>query len=118
MPVEKVYANPEIREDIGKVSLQRGPIVYALEEVDNGKNLPAIYLTDEAELKVEYKKDLLGGVTVLRGNALKLDEDSFGESLYSNKKPEFKEKVIQAVPYYAWDNRESGEMLVWLNRKI
>ncbi|MGP3777214.1 glycoside hydrolase family 127 protein [Halanaerobium saccharolyticum] len=118
MPVEKIYANPEVREDIGKVSLQRGPIVYALEEVDNGKNLPAVYLADDAELKAEYKEDLLGGVTVVKGSAYKLDETSFGESLYSTQKPEFKQIAIQAVPYYAWDNRESGEMLVWLNRKI
>ena len=118
MPVEKIYANPEVREDIGKVSLQRGPIVYALEEVDNGKNLPAVYLADDAELKAEYKEDLLGGVTVVKGSAYKLDKDSFGSSLYSTQKPEFKQIEIQAVPYYTWDNRESGEMLVWLNRKI
>ncbi|MFW5749883.1 MAG: glycoside hydrolase family 127 protein [Halanaerobium sp.] len=117
MPVEKIYANPEVREDIGRVSLQRGPIVYALEEIDNGKNLPAIYLTEDAELRSEYKKDLLGGVTVVKGSAYKLDKDSFGDSLYSTQKPEFKEITIQAVPYYAWDNRESGEMLVWLNQK-
>jgi len=118
MPVEKIYANPEVREDIGKVSLQRGPIVYALEEIDNGKNLPAVYLADDAELKAEYKEDLLGGVTVVKGSAYKLDKDSFGSSLYSTQKPEFKQIEIQAVPYYTWDNRESGEMLVWLNRKI
>ena len=118
MPVEKIYANPEVREDIGKVSLQRGPIVYALEEVDNGKNLPAVYLADDAELKAEYKKDLLGGVTVVKGSAYKLDKDIFGSSLYSTQKPEFKQIEIQAVPYYTWDNRKSGEMLVWLNWKI
>ena len=118
MPVEKIYANPEVREDIGKVSLQRGPIVYALEEIDNGKNLQAVYLADDAELKAEYKEDLLGGVTVVKGSAYKLDKDSFGSSLYSTQKPEFKQIEIQAVPYYTWDNRESGEMLVWLNRKI
>ncbi len=117
MPVEKIYANPKVREDIAKVALQRGPIVYTLEEVDNGKNLPAIYLAAEAELKSEYKGDLLGGVTVIKGSAYKLDENNFGEALYSTKKPEFKKIDIQAVPYYAWDNRVSGEMLVWLNQK-
>jgi len=117
MPVEKMYANPKIREDIDRVSLQRGPIVYALEEVDNGRNLPAIFLAEDAELEAEYKKDLLGGVAIIKGSAFKLDEKKFGEGLYNRKKPEFKKIDIQAVPYYAWDNRESGEMLVWINQK-
>lgn len=117
MPVEKIYANPKVREDIDRVVLQRGPIVYALEEVDNGKNLPALHLADEAEFKAEYNKDLLGGVTVIKGSAYKLDENSFGEELYRTQPAKFNKVDIQAVPYYAWDNRESGEMLVWLNQK-
>jgi len=58
MPVEKMYANPEVREDIAKVALQRGPIVYALEEVDNGKNPPAFYLA-ESEIIKNIRSSLL-----------------------------------------------------------
>lgn len=117
MPVKKVYANPQLREDIGRVAIQRGPIVYCLEEIDNGSNLPAIFLPIDAGLTAEYKEDLLDGVVVVTGKALKIDESKWSTGLYSDKKPEYEEVNITAVPYYAWNNRESGEMIVWLNSK-
>ena len=67
-------ANPEVRENAGKVALQRGPIVYCLEEVDNGKNLWDITLTNEYKLISEYYSELLGGVVVIKGIALRSDD--------------------------------------------
>ncbi|MFP4661346.1 MAG: glycoside hydrolase family 127 protein [Halanaerobiales bacterium] len=116
MPVEKVYSNPKIRENIGKVAIQRGPVVYCLEEVDNGKNLPAIYLPQYADLEAQYKADLLGGVIIVKGQAMKLDEESWQDNLYTTDGHKLKAHEIIAIPYYAWDNRETGEMLVWLNK--
>lgn len=116
MPVERVYANPQVRENIGKVAIQRGPVVYCLEEVDNGSNLPAIYLPDSTELKAVYRDDLLGGVTIIKGQALKLDESGWSGRLYSTENLQYKPIEITAVPYFSWNNRQAGEMLVWLNK--
>ncbi len=116
MSVEKVYANPLVRENIAKVAVQRGPVIYCLEEVDNGKNLPSIYLPTDAKLTSEYRSNLLGGVTVINGEALKLDESSWSDNLYSTQNHQFDSIKITAVPYFAWDNRDAGEMLVWINK--
>ncbi|AZO96465.1 beta-L-arabinofuranosidase domain-containing protein [Halocella sp. SP3-1] len=116
MPVERVSANPQVRENIGKVAIQRGPVVYCLEEVDNGSNLPAIYLPDSTELKAAYRSDLLGGVTMIRGQAVKLDESAWSGRLYSTENLRYKPIEITAVPYFSWNNRQAGEMLVWINK--
>ncbi|QTL99209.1 glycoside hydrolase family 127 protein [Iocasia frigidifontis] len=116
MPVERVSANPQVRENIGKVAIQRGPVVYCLEEVDNGSNLPAIYLPDSTELKAVYRSDLLGGVTMIKGQAIKLDESTWSGRLYSTENLRYKPIEITAVPYFSWNNRQAGEMLVWLNK--
>ncbi|MBA7548192.1 Non-reducing end beta-L-arabinofuranosidase [subsurface metagenome] len=114
MPVEKIYANPQVRESIGKVALQRGPIIYCLEEVDNGANLPAIYFPANTEFSVKYKEDILGGVIVISGEALRLDDANWTDNLYRAKEIKYNPVKITAVPYYAWGNREVGEMLVWI----
>jgi hypothetical protein len=116
MPVLKLYANPQVRENIGKVAIQRGPLVYCLEEVDNGPNLPAIHLPVYAKLKAEYRPDLLGGVTIITGQAMRIDETTWTGKLYSTEKPQYKAVEITAIPYFAWNNRKPGEMLVWLNQ--
>lgn len=117
MPVERIFANLKVRENIGKVAIQRGPVVYCLEEIDNGSNLPAIFLAADANLTAEYRKDFLGGVTVITGTAHKVDESScLSNELYSSTEIKYKDTKITAIPYYAWDNRETGEMLVWLNK--
>ncbi|TDO94042.1 hypothetical protein DFR79_1047 [Halanaerobium saccharolyticum] len=114
MPAEKVYANPEVKEDTAKAAIQRGPLVYALEEKDNGNNLAAIYLNDQTELRPEFEEKLLGGVTTIKAQASKIDESVWTGELYSTEKPKMKEIEIKAVPYYSWNNRGRGEMTVWL----
>ena len=117
MPVERIYAHPKLRYNAGKVALQQGPLVYCLEEVDNGSNLAGIYLPSDSELTVKYRWDLLGGVNVISGNALRVDESSCSGALYSTEDYHYKEFRITAIPYFAWSNRESGEMSVWINKK-
>ncbi len=116
MPVEKVYSNPQIRENIGKVAIQRGPVVYCLEEADNGSNLASIYLPVDTELKPEFRDDFLGGVTTISGKAVKIDKDNWSTDLYSTENYQYRSIKITAVPYFAWNNRKNGEMLVWLNK--
>jgi hypothetical protein len=111
MPIERVRANPRVRENIGKVALQRGPIVYCLEEVDHSPNLPAIHLADHAQLAIAVDEELQ--MPVLIGSALRWDDS--GEELYTTSKFALKSVRLKAVPYFAWNNREPGEMLVWIN---
>jgi DUF1680 family protein len=107
MPAERVYADPHVQADAGRVALMRGPIVYSLEGVDNGGHVRDLVLPKDAKLTAEFKKDLLGGVMVIRGEALQVSRDETGKLVT-------KPVTFQAVPYSTWDNRSPGEMVVWL----
>ncbi|MHB1295953.1 MAG: glycoside hydrolase family 127 protein [Anaerolineae bacterium] len=114
MPVERMAASPAVREDAGRVALQRGPLVYCLEEIDNGPTLPAIALPRTAALEAHWEADLLGGVVVIAGQAERLDPTGWEGQLYRAAEPAVRPVTLRAVPYYAWGNRGLGEMLVWL----
>ena len=111
MPVERVHADPRVRADVGRVALQRGPIIYCLEAVDNGAGLNALALPRDAKLSVEVMSDLLGGVAVIAGQALKTE---WSGDVYSASPGEQVAVPFTAVPYCVWENREPGEMLVWV----
>ena len=70
MPVERIHADPHVKADAGKVALQRGPVVYCLEGVDNDGKVRNLCLPKDAELTATFEKDLLRGVVVIRGEAL------------------------------------------------
>lgn len=114
MPVESIEANPAVRQNVGDVALQRGPIVYCLEQVDNPVPLHRIVLPRDAELKAHFEKELLGGVTIIKGEALLVDDSDWDNMLYRSKPSKMKPFEITAIPYYAWDHRELGEMRVWI----
>jgi uncharacterized protein len=119
MVPEKMKANPKVRANVGKVALQRGPIVYCLEEVDNGVNLPSIFLPEDAELKVAFEPDLLGGVVTIHAIAERRNNQNWDNvPLYQPSKNSVEQVKIKAVPYYAWCNRDKGEMLVWFHEKM
>jgi hypothetical protein len=100
MPVQRVHAHERVQDDKGKVALMRGPIVYCLEGVDQpGVDLSRLVLPRETDLRAEHRAGLLGGVTVLQGNALA-----------DGQRP----ITLTAVPCYAWANREQGAMTVWV----
>lgn len=102
MPVRRVLAHEAVSEDAGKVALQRGPLVYCAEGVDNGGRALDIVLPDEAALSAAFEPGLLNGVVVLKAKAR-------GEG--------GREREIRLVPYYAWANRGAGEMKVWFPRR-
>ena len=112
-PPKFVYANPQVRADSGKVAITRGPLVYCLEEIDNGQNLPAIFIDTEAGL-TEEASDLFGGCVVIKAKGKKIDENSVSEELYGAVKPKLEDIGLTAVPYPYWNNRGEGEMLVWI----
>ncbi|HRW50992.1 MAG TPA: glycoside hydrolase family 127 protein, partial [Caldilinea sp.] len=118
MPVQAVYANPNVRQMQGRLALQRGPVVYCAEGVDNGGiGLDRVTLdpAQVADFTVEYRPDLLGGVAVLRGPAQAITEDGWDDhTLYRRNAPSGTTAMeVVAVPYATWDNREPGEMRVW-----
>jgi hypothetical protein len=106
MPVRRVVANNEVAADRGRVALERGPILYALEAADNGK-VRNLVLPRDAKLTAEFKPALLKGVEVIQGQAEALSYDAQGNVL-KNQQP------FTAIPYYAWANRGRGQMIVWL----
>jgi len=116
MPPERVYCRPEVRANVGRVALQRGPIVYALESCDNGPNLEALVLPRDATLAVRREPDLLGGVAVIVADGLREYADAASADLYSYHPPATGTASLMAVPYFAWANREPGEMLVWIRQ--
>ena len=114
MPVERMAAHPRVREDAGKVALQRGPLVYCLEECDNPQ-VGALLLPRTAKLAARHDPRLLGGMTVIEGTARRLDEQGWRGRLYA---PACTQKTkatrFRAIPYFAWANRKPGAMVVWL----
>jgi DUF1680 family protein len=114
MPVERVYAHPNVAANVGRVALQRGPVVFCLEEEDNGRNLNALYLPREAELQAQWEEELLGGVMTIVGSARRRMENNRDGELYYTNAPHDEAVSIKAIPYFAWDNRKPGEMLMWM----
>ena len=100
LPMEPrfIEARDEVAADRGRVALGVGPVVYCLEEADNG---PVRELTVDPETKVEFAfdPDLLGGVGTLG---------------FMAKAPSGVEQKVKAIPYYSWANRGRGEMTVWI----
>lgn len=114
MPLERVQAHPQVRANCGRIALQRGPLVYCLEEIDNGKNLNDLVLSREKKITVKFEPDLLGGVSVITGTAKRRQLQPWQEELY-RAEPAATEKIFfKAIPYFAWANRAPGEMLVWV----
>lgn len=117
MVAERIQSNPKVRHNVGKVAIQRGPVVYCLEQVDNGENLHGIILPRDAELKAEYDPELLEGVVSITGEAERLDQSNWNSELYRPVEDSTTKVQLKAIPYYAWCNREPGEMIVWVNEK-
>jgi uncharacterized protein len=116
MDVEKKFSRYEVDVNRGRLALTRGPLVYCLEEVDNGANLDAITIASDASFAAEERSDMLGGIVALTGPGFREQTDA-GE-LYSDRPPPTEEISVMAVPYYAWNNRGPGEMLVWIRRAM
>jgi DUF1680 family protein len=112
MDVQRIVANPKVKNNIGRVALQRGPLVYCAEWTDNNGKTSNLVLPSEATFTSEYKADLLNGVVVLKSNVPAILVDDKGENINTVKQPFF------AIPYYAWANRGKGEMQVWFPEKV
>ena len=114
---KRIYANPKVSDDVGKVAIQCGPLVYCLEGNDNGSGLQRIYLPRTSELKIAFNPDKLLGINEIKAKGLKLKAGD-DVTLYSEDAiPEFEEKDLTFIPYYSWANRGENEMTVWVHEK-
>ncbi len=111
MSVRRVVANEAVAEDRGRVALQRGPVVYAVEGIDNGDRVFDLVLPDAASLQAEFRADLLNGVVVISGNAIMITKSGSGKAVETTR-------AFLSVPYYSWANRGPGQLLVWLPRTV
>ncbi len=112
MEVKRIVSRPEVKQDVDRIALQRGPLVYCVEGADNDNQAWNLILPDQATFQTTYQKDLLDGVTTIQFDAPTLQITNDGQSVKTEV------KKITAIPYYAWCNRGQNQMQVWLPRKI
>ena len=129
MPIDLVRSHPEVHENVGCVAIQRGPLVYCIEQIDNNAphcpNIPPeditiedrvplnqIILPQDAKLEAHFEENLLDGVVVIQGDAVY--GSAWDDRLYRPIRELRKPFRIKAIPYYAWNNRGRGEMKVWI----
>ena len=113
MPTQRIKAHPQVIANKGRVALERGPIVYCLESIDNNNlKLKNIYLPPEMKVQSEFRQDLLGGVMVLNCQALIKEQQNWKDQLYLPQKD--RKVTLNAVPYFAWANRRPGQMIIWI----
>jgi DUF1680 family protein len=119
MPAERLYAHPNVRMDVGRVALRRGPLIYCLEEADNpGGPVQTLALPRDAPLDASWRGNLFGGVTTLAARGKRLVPGDDQGQLYSTTPAVGRDVTLIAVPYHLWANREPGSMQVWVAEAI
>jgi uncharacterized protein len=113
MPIERVAANPNVKQNANRLAIQRGPLVYCVEACDQPEPISSLYLPAAAKLEARRDPQLLGGVVVIQGAAAVAPEMDWTRTLYRSL-PASTPAPLTAIPYYAWDNRKAGHMQVWL----
>lgn len=116
-----VEAHPWIESTRGCVAIERGPLVYCLEQTDHpDTRIADLEIDATAPLVSHWEGDLLDGVTVIRTSGVRVDTASWTDRLYRPVRtasvPARRRVDLTAVPYYAWANRGPGAMRVWVPR--
>jgi DUF1680 family protein len=94
------------------VALQRGPLIYCAEWVDNNGKAANILIPEDAKFQASFNAGLLNGVEVLQTEVPVISIDEKAQTVSTNR------KMVTAIPYYAWANRGKGEMMVWFPEKV
>lgn len=116
VPAKYLAANLQVRADVGKVAVQKGPFVYCVEQMDNGNNLAALRVDQSsAPAETAPESELPGGLPTLqlRGKRIVRTEEEEA-ALYSPSSLRTEDCTLKAIPYCLWNNRTPGEMRVWL----
>jgi len=122
MAPQILEANAQVTENNGRVAVQRGPLVYCMEQMDQGEGVAlkdvALDVDEKSgsQFQEKFEKDLLGGVLVLCHSGAVYEESANRSSLYfSHNAPPRKSRPVQLtfIPYYTWANRAQTPMQVW-----
>ncbi len=111
MGVKRFYSHPKLLQNQGRMALMRGPLLYCIEEHDNGENLNSLMALSASPFD-EKKLDDFENIIQLSFEGYR--EINGATTLYHQNKVPYEKTHIHAIPYYAWDNRSEGEMLVWV----
>ena len=123
MTPQVLEANSRVTDDTGRVAVQRGPLIYCLEELDQSQGVTlsdvAVNLgkRPDSEFQSEMKNDLLGGVLVLHHTGISYERNSSMSALYpryTGAEPRTRKVPLTFIPYYAWANRQATSMQVWI----
>ena len=118
MPVRRIKANFQVQADAGRVAIQRGPLVYCLEGIDNGGRVSDLVVPPDTTLTATWNPALLGGIEVVTGRTMKyvVQLTPATAPLYSPETQTYSGEpgTFTAIPYYAQNNRTSGELEVWV----
>jgi len=123
LPVDArfVAANPRVRDDVGKVAVERGPLVYCMEALDQpqGSNVFDWFIDGTQRPRSEWRADFLGGVTAVRATGVRLSPGGDMRPLYemAGSPRQTQAGEITLIPYYTFSNREPTSMQVWLPLK-
>ena len=109
MEIEKVIANEKVKDDQGRFALQRGPIVYCIEGPDHADQaVQNIVVDEQSNFTANYNPTMLNGILTLDGKGSATSRQVNSDQLLKKELP------VKAIPYYAWNNRGPGEMVVWI----
>jgi hypothetical protein len=117
-----IEANPRVVDDYGRVAVQRGPLVYCLEQLDQPEGVQLFAVSLDVRQKggsafhEEFRKDLLGGIVVLKHTGAVSEKSSSHSALYraySAEASKGRQVELSFIPYYAWANRVGTPMQVW-----
>lgn len=112
MDIERVTCTNMVKDNMGKVSLQRGPLMYCAEWADNMGKTSNLILPQATVLQPVFQSNMLNGIMTLQGQAIAVQVDTVHNSVITNQQP------FVAIPYYAWANRGKGEMQVWIPQQL
>ena len=117
-----IEANPRVVDDYGRVAVQRGPLVYCLEQLDQPEGVQLFDVSLDVRQKgasafqQEFRRDLLGGIVLLKHSGVVSEKSSSHSALYraySAEAPKGRQVELSFIPYYAWANRVGTPMQVW-----
>jgi len=111
LEARKIYCNPSVHSNSGKICFAYGPLIYCAEEVDNGKVLD-LFVLRQTKPVLQPFTDELGGIRKIKIEAMKLVQQN--DALYSEEEARFEKREMFLIPYYTWANRALNQMRVWL----
>jgi DUF1680 family protein len=112
MPVQKILADTLLKEDAGKMALQRGPLIYCAEWPDNAGRTGNLLVPEQTPITAVFRPGLLHGVETLEADVPAITLDATGLQVTT------RQQRMVAIPYYAWANRGPGEMNIWFPYRL